>query len=237
MLTARAAIYVNPRYEEGTPPVELETRHPVGLPVRSWGCAAGHAIRMATRITGRSEVAVVRAIDPERLSIIRNYCEPVEMPGHIVVRLVDFDPKTGLLDIDHLRASIGAQTAAVYFETPSYFGVIEQQGAEIASIAHAAGAEVIVGVDPISLGVLAAPIDFGADIVVGTTQPLGVHMNCGGGVSSFIATRDEELSPHQNRPPRRPPRGGRAAGAFGRAAGYRPSANPVRELPPGDPRA
>ena len=50
----------------------------------------------------------------------------------------------------------------------------------------------IVGVDPISLGVLAPPADYGADIVVGTTQPLGVHMNCGGGVGGFIASRDEE---------------------------------------------
>lgn len=176
---------------------ELLNMDLVGLPVRSWGCAAGHAIRMATRINGRHEVAVVRAIDPERLSVIRNYCEPVEMPSHITVRLVDYDPATGLIDLDHLRATVGADTAAVYFETPSYLGVIEHQGAEIAAIAHAAGAEVIVGVDPISLGVLAAPIDFGADIVVGTTQPLGVHMNCGGGVSGFIASRDEERYAHQ----------------------------------------
>jgi glycine dehydrogenase subunit 1 len=176
---------------------ELLNMELVGLPVRSWGCAAGHAIRMASRITGRNEVAVVRAIDPERLSVIRNYCEPVEMTSHIAVRLVDFDPDTGLLNLDHLRASIGPDTAAVYFETPSYFGIIEHQGAEIAAIAHAAGAEVIVGVDPISLGVLAAPSDFGADIVVGTTQPLGVHTNCGGGVSGFIASRDEVRYAHQ----------------------------------------
>ena len=38
---------------------------------------------------------------------------------------------------------------------------------------------------------LAAPADYGADIVIGTTQPLGVHMNCGGGCTGFIATRDE----------------------------------------------
>src|SRR4029079_7808249 len=48
------------------------------------------------------------------------------------------------------------------------------------------------GVDPISLGVLAPPGSWGADIVVGTTQPLGVHMHCGGGAGGFIATRDEE---------------------------------------------
>ena len=45
--------------------------------------------------------------------------------------------------------------------------------------------------DAISLGVLAAPADYGADIVVGTTQPFGVHMNCGGGTCGFVASRDE----------------------------------------------
>ena len=50
----------------------------------------------------------------------------------------------------------------------------------------------IVGVDPISLGVLAAPADLGADLVVGTMQPLGLHMSCGGGSGGFIASRDEE---------------------------------------------
>ena len=59
-------------------------------------------------------------------------------------------------------------------------------------VAHEAGAEAIVGVDPISLGVLAPPGDYGADIAVGTVQPLGVHMSCGGGVGGFIASRDEE---------------------------------------------
>lgn len=176
---------------------ELVDLDMVGLPVRSWGGAAGSALRMASRLTGRNEVAVVRAIDPERLSVIRNYCEPVEMANHIGVRLVDYDPATGLMDLDDLRAAVGNQTAAVYFETPSYLGVIEHQGAAIAEIARSAGAELIVGVDPISLGVLAAPVDYGADIVVGTIQPLGVHLNTGGGVGGFIATRDDDRYAHQ----------------------------------------
>ena len=46
----------------------------VGLPVYSWGCAAGHAIRMAARLTGRHEVLVPRSLDPERLAVIRTYC-------------------------------------------------------------------------------------------------------------------------------------------------------------------
>ena len=64
---------------------ELVGMEVVALPVYSWGCAAGHAIRMAARITGRHEVLVPRAVDPERLSVIRSYCEPPEMARHIEV--------------------------------------------------------------------------------------------------------------------------------------------------------
>ncbi|PDQ19743.1 aminomethyl-transferring glycine dehydrogenase [Mesorhizobium sanjuanii] len=171
---------------------ELLDMEIVGLPVYSWGCAAGHAIRMASRLTARHEVIVPRIIDPERLSVIRNYCEPQEMPSHIAVAEIGFDASTGLLDLAELEAKLSSRTAAVYIETPNYLGVIETQAGEVAALAHRAGAEFIVGVDPISLGVLAPPADFGADIVVGTTQPLGVHMNCGGGTGGFIASRDEE---------------------------------------------
>ena len=76
-------------------------------------------------------------------------------------------------------------------ETPSYLGVIETAAGDIAGMARARGAETIVGADPISLGVLKAPADYGADIVVGPIQSLGVHMNCGGGVGGYIASRDE----------------------------------------------
>ncbi len=87
---------------------------------------------------------------------------------------------------------VSSRTAAIYFENPTCLGTIESQGQEISDIAHRQGAISIVGVDPITLGVLTPPSDYGADIVVGTAQTLGIHMNCGGGTSGFIATRDEE---------------------------------------------
>ncbi len=164
----------------------------VGLPVYSWGCAAGHAIRMASRITGRREVLVPANLDPERLAVIRTYCEPPEMASHLTVTAVGMDPATGRLDLADLRAKLTDATAAVYLETPGSLGVIEVDAAEVARLARAAGAETILGVDPLSLGVLAPPGQLGADIAVGSTQPLGVHMHCGGGVGGFIATRDEE---------------------------------------------
>ena len=163
----------------------------VGLPVYSWGCAVGHAIRMAARMTGRREVLVPRGMDPERLSVVRTYCEPPEMASHIAIVPVEYEPATGLLDLADLKRKLSHRTAAVYFENPTYFGVIDERAAEIAALARAAGAETIAGVDPISLGVIAPPADYGADIAVGSGQPLGVHMHCGGGVSGFIASRDE----------------------------------------------
>lgn len=169
----------------------------VGLPVYSWGCAAGHAVRMAARLTGRAHVLVPRTIDPERLAVIRTLCGLSELPGHIEVELVDYDRETGGVDLDDLRAKLSPRTAAVLFDNPSYLGGIEANAAEIAALAREHGAETIVGVDPSSLGLLAPPSDYGADIVVGTTQPLGVHMSCGGGAGGFIATRDDERYAHE----------------------------------------
>jgi glycine dehydrogenase subunit 1 len=171
---------------------ELLEMEVVQLPVYSWGCAIGHSLRMACRITGRHRVLVPRLSDPERLSVLRTYCEPAEMAGHIEVVLVEHDPASGRLDLRDVAAKLGPEVAALYFESPSYLGTIETGGAEIARLARAAGAETIVGADPISLGVLRPPADYGADIAVGPTQPLGVHMYCGGGVGGYIASRDEE---------------------------------------------
>ena len=163
-----------------------------GIPTYDWGSAAGNAIRVASRITGRREVLVPRNISPARLSIITNFCNPTETGDRITIRQVGYDAGTATLDIGDLERKMSDRTACVYFENPSYLGVVEVQGDEISEIAHDHGAESVVGVDPITLGVLAPPSDYGADIVCGEAQPLGIHMHAGGGLSGFIASRDEE---------------------------------------------
>jgi glycine dehydrogenase subunit 1 len=146
---------------------------------------------MASRINARPEVLVVEMLDPERLAVIRNYCESPEMASHLTMIPIRYEAATGHADLADLSRKISRNTAAVYFEVPSYLGVIDDQASQISALAHAHGAETIVGVDPISLGVLASPAEYGADIVVGPMQPLGVPMNCGGGTGGFIASRDE----------------------------------------------
>ncbi len=159
----------------------------VNKPTYDWANAIAIACRMAARMTGRREILVAGNMSPRRLSVVVNYCKP-----EIKVEKVKYDKDTGLMDLNDLKAKISSNTAAVYFENPSYLGFIELQAEEIAKIAHDNGAEVIAGVDPSSLGVLAAPADYGADFAVGDYQPLGLHMQWGGGLAGFVCTRDEE---------------------------------------------
>lgn len=163
----------------------------VGLPVYSWGAAAGFAARMATRITGRGRIVVIGSMDPERLAVIRTYCGDRHPDERAELVVVPYDPDSGRADRAALEAALDGDTAAVYLETPNYLGVVETELAEIAAAARSCGAETIVGVHPLSLGLLASPAELGADIVVGSTQPLGIHLNAGGGVGGFIATRDD----------------------------------------------
>ncbi|MDH4315993.1 MAG: aminomethyl-transferring glycine dehydrogenase subunit GcvPA [Gammaproteobacteria bacterium] len=176
---------------------ELLSLELVALPVYSWGCAAGNAIRMAARMTGRNKVLLPRYLCPERRAVINSYCEPPEMHSHISIVDIDVDPETGLLNLESLERRLADDVAAVYFENPSYLGQIESQAMEISAMARRHGAETIVGVDPVSLGILEPPGEYGADIVVGSIQPLGIHMNCGGGLGGFIASRDEPRYAHE----------------------------------------
>jgi glycine dehydrogenase subunit 1 len=159
----------------------------VNVPTYDWSQAASTSIRMAGRITGRKEILISDTVSPDRLLAIRNYCRPV-----VSIQMVGHDPGTGLMDLDDLRSKICSATAGIYFENPSFLGFIEHQGKVISDIAHENSALSIVGVDPISLGVMAPPSHYRADIVCGDIQGLGNHMSFGGGHGGFIATRDEE---------------------------------------------
>ncbi|MFC2083127.1 aminomethyl-transferring glycine dehydrogenase subunit GcvPA [Candidatus Bipolaricaulota bacterium] len=166
---------------------ELLDMDVVNVPTYDGLQAAATAVRMAVRITGRRRILVAESISPQVLSKMRDYCGP-----SIDIDLVTVDRRTGQINLDRLAEALSLETAAVYFENPSYLGTLEARGNEIAALAHKAGALCVVGVDPISLGVIAPPSSYGADIVCGDIQSLGIHMQYGGGHAGFIATHDEE---------------------------------------------
>jgi glycine dehydrogenase subunit 1 len=175
------------QFEFGSCIAELVEMDAVSTPTYDWGMAAATSIRMASRITGRDEALVSAAVSPERLSCMRNYAWSA-VPAFTTV---DTDPATGLIDLDDLAKKMTDEVAVFYFENPSFFGVVEHQGARIAEIVHGKGGVVAAGVDPISLGVLEAPANYGVDIAVGDVQGLGIPMSCGGGQGGFVATQDE----------------------------------------------
>jgi glycine dehydrogenase subunit 1 len=166
---------------------ELVDLEAVALSTYDWGSAASAALLMATRLTRRNAVLVAGTTGPERLAIIRNHCRP-----GVDVRTVGARPETLMLDLDELAGALSNDVAAVYFENPSYLGFIETQGDEVSRLAHEQGALCVVGVDPLSLGVLKPPPQYAADMVCGELQPLGIHMGFGGGLAGFIATPDTE---------------------------------------------
>jgi len=166
---------------------ELLNMDVVNVPTYDGFQASATALRMAARITGRGHVLISRGINADKLSKIVDYLKP-----DIEVELLDFDPLNGLIDLSSLKKLVADNQAAIYFENPSYFGGIETQVDQIAELAHHHGALCVVNVEPISLGVLNPPVEYGADIVCGDIQSLGMHMSFGGGHAGFIATRDEE---------------------------------------------
>jgi glycine dehydrogenase subunit 1 len=166
---------------------ELLNMDVVNVPTYDGFQAAATSLRMASRSTGRREALLCGTIGPDKLSKITDYVKPA-----MEIELLSYDKGTGQLDLDALQAAISSETAAVYFENPSYLGFVETEADQIAKITHEHGALCVVAVDPISLGVLTPPADYGADIVCGDIQSLGIHMQYGGGHGGFIATHDKE---------------------------------------------
>jgi glycine dehydrogenase subunit 1 len=152
-----------------------------------WASALGEAARMAGRITHRDRLLVSQVIAPERMAVLRAYAEP----ANLRIDLVAEDEKTGQVDTLDLQEKISDDYAAVYIENPNFFGCIESNVHKISEMVHKKGVLFIVGIDPISLGILKAPGEYGADIVVGEGQPLGNHMNFGGPLLGVFACRNE----------------------------------------------
>jgi glycine cleavage system P protein (glycine dehydrogenase) subunit 1 len=155
-----------------------------------WASAAGEAVRMAGRVTGRRRALVAGSVGPQRRSVIETYTGPMGM----TLETVAFDRSRGTLDRDDLRRKLSGDVACLYFENPNFFGVVEDGAADAVAGVHAAGGIAIAGVDPISLSLIREPGSYGADIAVGEGQPLGIAMNYGGPHLGVFAVKDLKLA-------------------------------------------
>ena len=151
--------------------------------------ALGEAARMAVRVTGRYRVLVPRNLHPDKLSVLRNYSYPVG----IEIVPYDYELETGGLDMDDLQSKLDPETAAVYCEVPSFFGILDPEAARVPSVCHEKGALSITWFDPISLGGLRSPGSYGADIVIAEGQSISSEMNFGGPLLGIIGCRGDSL--------------------------------------------
>ena len=147
--------------------------------------AAAEGIAMC-RDKKRNKALVSAAILPYALETIKTYCFGNEMELEIIPE------KDGLTDVDYLKDHMDKSVACVYIQHPNYYGNLEDAEA-IGEIVHESGAKYIMGVNPISLGVLKTPAEYGADIAVGEGQPLGLPMAFGGPYLGFMACRDKMM--------------------------------------------
>ncbi|HYT00474.1 MAG TPA: aminomethyl-transferring glycine dehydrogenase subunit GcvPA [Thermoplasmata archaeon] len=148
--------------------------------------ALGEAARMAHRIHGGNVFLIPRALRHNRRAVLANYL----VGTGIGIQEVDYDRKTGMLDLAKLKGSLSADVCGVYVENPNFFGRLEEQLAEIRQMTDAV---LIVGVNPIAQAVVRPPGDFGADIVIGEGQSLGTSVNCGGPLLGIFACRQEHI--------------------------------------------
>ncbi len=151
--------------------------------------ALGEAARMAARANGRRKILVPQSLHPDKLSVLRNYTEP----AGIRLEPFDYNRETGGINADDLKSKLDTETSAVYAEVPSFFGVLDPWIADLPAACHERHALAIIGFDPVSLGGIKAPGEYGADIVVGEGQSISTEMNFGGPSLGIIGCRGEHL--------------------------------------------
>jgi glycine dehydrogenase subunit 1 len=146
---------------------------------------AAEAVMMAARVTGRHKAVVASTVHPEYREVLGTYTKHQGLPS----TLIGYDRETGRIDLSALSAAVTDETAAVFVQSPNFFGIIEDIPA-IAAIAHTKGALLIVSIaEAVSLGIVRPPVE--ADIVSMEAQSFGVALSYGGPFCGVIAAKEQ----------------------------------------------
>lgn len=143
--------------------------------------AAAEAVNMCCE-RSRNVVFCSAAAHPDTIEVVKTYCWA---SGHEFVLVPAKDGKT---DWNSIVPQLDKKTSAcLYIQSPNFFGQIEDVQ-QAAKAVHAVGAKLIMGCNPIALGLYKTPAELGADIAVGEGQPLGMPLSFGGPYLGFMAT-------------------------------------------------
>ena len=149
--------------------------------------AMAEAVLMAMAATGRQgRVVTAATVHPEYRQTLATYL------ANLPTEILTLPTPEGWIRPADLAAVLNEQTACVVFQHPNFFGCLEEAD-RLVEAAHAAGALAVVVFDPISLGLLRRPGDYGADIAVAEGQCLGIPMSFGGPYLGILACRESLL--------------------------------------------
>jgi glycine dehydrogenase subunit 1 len=149
--------------------------------------ALAEAALMAVNITGRNSVVVAGKLNPYGYQVLETYLEAsCERP------LVQNVIEDGIGSVESLKSLVNSETAAVIVQQPNFYGRLEEVE-EIGRIAREHGALFIVSADPVSLGMLEAPGNYGADIAVGEGQVLGNAQSFGGPYLGIFTVKQQHV--------------------------------------------
>ncbi len=149
--------------------------------------ALAEAVMMAVRINNGTRVLLPRSLHPFHRRVVETYVQGI---GLEVVEIPWTD--AGTIDLEQVESELSDETAAVVAQNPNFLGVLEPLDA-LGSLLRNRPTAYVASVNPISLGVIRPPGDFGADIVVGDGQPLGLPLSYGGPYVGMFATRERHI--------------------------------------------
>ncbi|RYL92333.1 aminomethyl-transferring glycine dehydrogenase subunit GcvPA [Sporolactobacillus sp. THM7-4] len=145
--------------------------------------ALAEAAMLSSGATRKKKIIISETVHPEYRQVLSTYAHG----QHLDVVLIP--ENKGTVDLAQLEKAVDDETACVIVQYPNFFGQIEPLK-EIETLTHSAKkAHLIVSSNPLALGLLTPPGSFGADIVVGDCQPLGISQSFGGPHCGFFAVK------------------------------------------------
>ena len=135
------------------------------------------AVLMACRVTRRERVAIASTVSPTYLEVIQTYCRSQA----IQVDVVSTD-----------TPGLNGETSCLVVQYPNFYGYIEDLES-LSAAAHQQEALLVVSADPTAMGMFQPPGHYGADIVTGEGQPLGIPVSYGGPYVGLFSTKQEYI--------------------------------------------
>ena len=146
------------------------------------------AALMACRVTQRHRIAVMDTVSPAAQNVIQSYCQP----QNIQIQTIPTNPANNPANANANVPEIDPTAACLIAQYPNFYGDLENLET-LTQTAHNAGALAVISCDPIAAGMFRPPGDYGADIVTGEGQPLGIPPSYGGPYVGLFATQQKYI--------------------------------------------